>query len=241
MNKLKLAAAVFTSLLMILVLTVTAFAERDEIPISAADTPLLIDGGDGVSGAEPAFRGDNGEYPEELIRQYGKEVLDRQREIDDALFKIHESEIVNQGIRVTHTAPMEGYVEVGIIPYNSENELFIYELLGEEMVKVVEGQQAVLLIPPDYMDQPISSNEEPDLPGVEPPVNRDAQQYSELVQGESDLNAALDVVEDSIMTASDDTQRTVDKVCLYILIAAAICLVLLTALIVKRTIFASPK
>ncbi|MDD3840694.1 MAG: hypothetical protein PHP06_09025 [Clostridia bacterium] len=34
------------------------------------------------------------------------------------------------------------YVEIGIMPYNQENAEYIYDILGRDRVKVVEGQQA---------------------------------------------------------------------------------------------------
>lgn len=72
-------------------------------------------------------------------------VLEKQKEIDTYIFEDHHAEIAEMGITVTHTAPLENEVEIGITPYNEENANYFYELFGENNVKVVEGQQATTL------------------------------------------------------------------------------------------------
>jgi|GEM_PF-5145026 len=69
----------------------------------------------------------------------------KQREIDRYLFEEHRAEIEQQGFTATHTAPADGYVEIGITPYNEANADYLYEIFGRDEVKIVEGQQAVLL------------------------------------------------------------------------------------------------
>ncbi len=49
------------------------------------------------------------------------EILERQKEIDDKVFKTHAADIREKEFMVTHTACMDGYVEVGISPYSEEN------------------------------------------------------------------------------------------------------------------------
>lgn len=72
-------------------------------------------------------------------------VYQKQREIDQYVFEQHKQEIEAKGFTVTHTGPMDAYVEVGITPYTQENADYLYGIFGRDMVKVVEGQQAVLL------------------------------------------------------------------------------------------------
>jgi len=69
-------------------------------------------------------------------------VLERQEEIDHYLFGDQQEDIVKKGITVTHTYALDGYVEIGITPYNQANADIIYAALGEDMIKVVEGIQA---------------------------------------------------------------------------------------------------
>ena len=46
---------------------------------------------------------------------------------------------------VTHTGPRDGFIEIGITPYSEEYAGYLYGIFGSDMVKVVEGQQAVTL------------------------------------------------------------------------------------------------
>jgi len=72
-------------------------------------------------------------------------VFQKQSEINQYVFEQHKQEIGAKGFTVTHTGPMDAYVEVGITPYSEENAKYLYGIFGGDMVKVVEGQQAVLL------------------------------------------------------------------------------------------------
>jgi hypothetical protein len=66
------------------------------------------------------------------------EALDKQKEIDQYVLD-HEQEIIDQGIHITHTAPIDNYVEIGILPYSDEKADYLYQLFGKDMVKVIEG------------------------------------------------------------------------------------------------------
>ncbi|MET3695752.1 LPXTG-motif cell wall-anchored protein [Bacillus oleivorans] len=72
-------------------------------------------------------------------------ILEKQAEIDQYLFVDHLDEIEEMGIHVTHTSPVDTYVEIGISPYSDEHAEYLTEIFGAEFVKVVEGQQAVTL------------------------------------------------------------------------------------------------
>lgn len=69
----------------------------------------------------------------------------RQGEIDRYLFEEHKDEIAAKGISVTHTVASNEYVEIGITPYSDENAEYLYNVLGRDQLKVVEGTQAVTL------------------------------------------------------------------------------------------------
>lgn len=66
-------------------------------------------------------------------------------EIDQYVFKENFKEIQGRGFTITHTGPMEGYIEIGITPYSEEHAEYLYEIFGRDSVKVVEGQQAYTL------------------------------------------------------------------------------------------------
>ncbi|MBB6214489.1 hypothetical protein HNQ80_000569 [Anaerosolibacter carboniphilus] len=83
-------------------------------------------------------------YPAQDQGEINENISQKQREIDKYLFEDHAGEINKKGFNVTHTSPLDEYVEIGITPYSEENAEYLYELFGREMVKVVEGQQAEL-------------------------------------------------------------------------------------------------
>lgn len=88
------------------------------------------------------------------------DLIQKQQEIDQYLFINHAAEVAQQGFMVTHTGPRDSYIEIGIRPYNEENAQYLYEIFGQDLIKVVEGQQAVLLETSDTVipDTPVSSN-----------------------------------------------------------------------------------
>lgn len=73
------------------------------------------------------------------------ELLQKQQEIDSYVFEEHREEIAAKGFTVTHTGPMDGYVEIGITPYSEENVNYLYDIFGKDDVKVVEGIQAATM------------------------------------------------------------------------------------------------
>ena len=73
------------------------------------------------------------------------DILQKQREVDQYVFEQHKDEIAQKGFKVTHTGPLYNFVEIGIEPYNEDNAEYLYNIFGEDKVKVVEGQQAYTL------------------------------------------------------------------------------------------------
>ena len=84
-----------------------------------------------------------------------EELYHKHREIDRYVFDDHAEELRLKGFGVTHTGPRDGFIEIGITPYSEEYADHLYEIFGSEMVKVVEGRQAVTL--------PFITGEEPDV------------------------------------------------------------------------------
>ncbi|QHQ61730.1 hypothetical protein Ana3638_13885 [Anaerocolumna sedimenticola] len=72
-------------------------------------------------------------------------LVTRQDEVNKALFEDKASELETKGISIMYTTPLDGYIEVGIRPYNEDNAKFIYSLTGEDMVKVVLGKEPELM------------------------------------------------------------------------------------------------
>jgi hypothetical protein len=75
-------------------------------------------------------------------------LLQKQQEIDSYVFGDGQDELTKRGFQVTTTAAQQGVVEVGITPYDEAHADFLYEKFGRELVKVVKGEQAVLLSSP---------------------------------------------------------------------------------------------
>src|SRR5690606_8705030 len=75
--------------------------------------------------------------------------LKLQRQVDEYLFVSHNSEMEKQEFKVTHTAPVDGVVEIGITPYEEEYADYLYGIFGHDMIRVVKGEQAYTLIAPD--------------------------------------------------------------------------------------------
>jgi hypothetical protein len=72
-------------------------------------------------------------------------LLQKQSEIDSYVFEKHADELEKQGIHVTNTGAVGNVVEIGITDYTDEKANYLYGIFGKDLVKVVEGQQAVPL------------------------------------------------------------------------------------------------
>lgn len=79
-------------------------------------------------------------------------MYEKQAEIDKFLFEEHAKEIAERGFKITHTVALDHYIEIGITPYSDANADYLYEALGKDTIKVVEGDQAVIFkTQVDYM------------------------------------------------------------------------------------------
>ncbi|MDV4151314.1 hypothetical protein R0131_10715 [Clostridium sp. AL.422] len=72
-------------------------------------------------------------------------ILNKQQEINVSLFEQHKDEISQRGFQITHTVPFKDYVEIGILPYSDENANYLYEILGRDMVNIIEGQEVMIM------------------------------------------------------------------------------------------------
>ncbi|MFF2445746.1 hypothetical protein ACFVSW_01500 [Neobacillus sp. NPDC058068] len=73
-------------------------------------------------------------------------MLEKQKEVDKIIFEDKKDELADKGITVTHTAPLENTIEIGVQPYNEETIHYLIEFFGEKNVTVVDGgQQPVIM------------------------------------------------------------------------------------------------
>lgn len=96
----------------------------------------------------PAFEG---------ATEENKELLERQSQIDQFVFKDHAKEIEEMGFVVTHTGVVGDGVEVGISPYEETFVDYLKENLGKEQMNIVEGEVYMLYTAPDSPDASVSS------------------------------------------------------------------------------------
>lgn len=118
-----------------------------DAPVSSNGQTILPEPGSDAAVSGLAGAGTNGSSgsiePAMAADAVKKEMYDKQLEADRYLFADHAEEMAAKGITVTHTSATNEYVEIGITPFNEENAEFIYQALGRDQVKVVEGVQAV--------------------------------------------------------------------------------------------------
>ncbi len=101
--------------------------------MSAMFTGTAFASGGGVS---PSYAG---EQSEELNKFYEK-----QGEIDQYVFGEHAQDIRKKGFQVIYTGVSDTHVEIGITPYSEENANYLYDIFGDDIVKVVASEEAVL-------------------------------------------------------------------------------------------------
>jgi hypothetical protein len=83
--------------------------------------------------------------PIEVEVKVDEKIYNKQVEIDNVLFKDGSSVLESKGINITHTGLVNDYIEIGIEPFNEENANMIYDLVGKDLIKVVEGTMAITL------------------------------------------------------------------------------------------------
>lgn len=75
-------------------------------------------------------------------------LYDKQKEMDQYLFVDHAQEIEKLKFKIIYTGVADNYVEVGITPYSDENAKYLYDIFGDEIVKVVDTQEVELYTTP---------------------------------------------------------------------------------------------
>ena len=153
----------------------------------------------------------------------------RQDEINILVFNDYAREIEEKGFQIIYTGVGDGYVEVGINPFNEDNADYLYEILGNDQIKVVESDEVVLYTgdaieepvhdadtdAPDKVimdmgqDAPVSSTDNPELEAngmladenkLELQIENDNNEIAELSPEEAEeLSKQSGMVDDSIM------------------------------------------
>lgn len=144
---------------------------RTAVPVSVEEVPVR----DGVSDA-----------------MYKKQI-----EVDVYLFEKHKDEIAAKGITVTHSVATNEFVEIGITPYSDEYAEFLYQALGKEQIKVVEGIPAVAyeLSSPGSVGEGLTEEELMYTTGL--PVDEELMSTT-----------GLPVDENNVVLSQDDIKRT---------------------------------
>jgi len=76
-------------------------------------------------------------------------LYEKQREIDQYVFKDHAEEIEEKGFKIIYTGVADSFVEIGITPFDEASANYLYDIFGSEGVKVVASEEASLYTAPD--------------------------------------------------------------------------------------------
>lgn len=129
-------------------------------------------------------------------------LYEKQASFDKILFEEKSKEIEAEGIFVTHTSPADGYVEVGITPFNEENQKYILDLLGSGEVKVVEGTTAVTLT-----DELMSTTSASDVKTVSAPDAATSGLAEEEVPEAQTVSASEQAADAKVISAKDEVKK----------------------------------
>lgn len=151
--------------------------------------------------------------PIEIVSDKDSALYEKQREINQYLFIEHANELEEKGIIVIYTGIADNYVEVGITPYSEENAKFLYQIFGDDMVKVVDSEEPVLLEEtkeaPDMVDESSDNNAVDTAVSNKSSTGNTVSSDKESKNSKSDNTAApkMDIGEETPVVDSD-----IDKV-----------------------------
>lgn len=129
-----------------------------------------------------------------------------QSDLDPVLLDVHSKvdayifeqggldQFLDMGFTVTHTGPMNDYVEIGITPYTDQFAAELYAIFGDEQIRVVEGIQAIT-----YMA-------EPGLPSNDGGVSTMVVGGPEPGEGEAAITSLPAVAPDTPVSSDGDTE-----------------------------------
>lgn len=81
---------------------------------------------------------------EEALTKDQEALYSRQEEIDRYLFAEHAGEIKEKGFSIYSTVVAGDVIEIGIVPFTKENADYLYNIFGNDMIKVVEGDISII-------------------------------------------------------------------------------------------------
>lgn len=166
--------------------------------VSAAETGSSSQGYAGsateVEIAADSVSADGAASSPAMISPVNEKIYKKQIEIDAKLFDQHRGDLEKRGITVTHTFPAEKYIEIGILPLNKENSEYLYEILGKDGIKLVDGKIATTM-PAKAPDK---------MPAVNP-GDQEIQIYA-TTQIEEDGAVSATNAQDSIEPAFEATE-----------------------------------
>jgi len=86
----------------------------------------------------------------------------KQQEVDQ-YFAEHQKELEEKGITMTYTGvdPNGKVVEIAILDYTEEKADYLYELFGREQIKVVPGEEIVLMTTTADASEPVAAQGDP--------------------------------------------------------------------------------
>lgn len=131
------------------------------------------------------------------------QVIEEQGYANDALSEMHAKvdayvfidkadELEEQGIQVTNTGPAGEFIEIGINGYTDEKAAYLYDVFGTELVKVVEGVQAVTL---DNTMEITTDDSEISTTSIDVPQTDDSEMAVATVSDAVTTTAAIEVNE----------------------------------------------
>jgi len=134
-----------------------------------------------------------------VLQVVDEQSLIKQQEVDKFLFEDHKDELESKGITIAHTVPLKGYVEIGITPYSEDNANYLLDLLGTDMIQIVDAESPVLYNTGADDTMSITSIDEPI-------VEEDMMSTTQVDAPVSDLDDVLTITSDNETTVADDAE-----------------------------------
>ncbi|MDQ0110732.1 hypothetical protein [Paenibacillus harenae] len=108
-----------------------------KLMIAASIALVPVAAGPAVGSVYAAEQNSDGYASSELKEMHAK--------VDAYVFVDHAEELAEKGIQVTNTGPVGDFIEIGIQDFTEEKAAYLNAAFDSELIKVVEGVQAVTL------------------------------------------------------------------------------------------------
>lgn len=92
--------------------------------------------------------------------QFDESIFNKLDEVNNLLFEVNAKDLESKGLAIMSTAATEKTVEIGILPFTKENADYIYELVGKDLVTVVEGKEPELMATSGMVTDPAAQTGE---------------------------------------------------------------------------------